>query len=78
MVKKNAFSEFATLIRRNKTFVNYIFLGVGLTLFLINITAFMSFVHTMDYSKFLFNTSVFGSIFIALVAVYNITAKKEK
>lgn len=76
MVKKGFCHEFATLLRRNKTFINYIFLGVGLSLFVVNIAAFMSFVHTMDYSKFLFNTSVFASMLIVLFSVYNVTVNK--
>ena len=71
--KKGFFHEFGQLLRQNKTFINYIFLGVGLALFFINLVVFMSFVDTLNYSKYLFNISVFASIFIILVTVYNVT-----
>lgn len=78
MEKKGFCHEFGQMLRQNKTFINYIFLGVGLTLFFLNISTFMSFVHDMSYSKAFFNSSVFASILIVLVSVYNITEGHHK
>ncbi len=55
--------------------INNVFLGVGLCLFLINISSFISFL-PVNYSEFAFNVSVFSSMIIILVAVYNLHEKK--
>lgn len=76
MVKKGLCHEFSTLLRRNKTFINYIFLGVGLSLLVLNLSAFMGYVFDMNYSKVGFNVSVFSAMLIVVVTVYNVTVNK--
>ena len=59
------------VIKYNKMNLNYIFLGVGLTLFITNITSLISFVNSA-YSFSAFNVSIFSAILIIIMSVYNI------
>jgi hypothetical protein len=55
--------------------VNLVFLGIGLTLFLMNLSAFLSFL-PRDYSEVFFDISIFSSILIIIIATYNLTKHK--
>ena len=66
------------MVKKEKTFVEWleqrrlvanIFLGVGLMLFLINISSFLAFL-PWEYNHLTFNISVFSSMIIILFAVY--------
>lgn len=50
---------------------NYIFLGVGLTMFIMNVTAFLSFVDGV-YSYLFFDLSILSSMIIIIITCYNI------
>lgn len=55
--------------------INSVFLGIGLTLFLVNISSFLAYLPS-EYSELAFDISVFSSMIIILVAVYNLHEKK--
>ncbi len=55
--------------------INAVFLGIGLCLFLVNISSFLVYL-PVDYSEVAFDISVFSSMIIILVAVYNLHDKK--
>jgi len=70
---------------RHKTFksifsdeikISQIFLGVGLTLFLMNISSILSFL-PKEYSYLSFDISVFSSILIIVYSVYIIHKHKN-
>lgn len=73
--KKEKEVSFEQLVSKNVKGINYIFLGVGLTIFIMNITAFLSFVKG-PYDYFFFDLSVLCSVLIVLVATYNIYNNK--
>lgn len=62
--------SFKSLIQDQKT-VNLVFLGVGLILFMLNVSTLLAYL-PVTYSYTLFNISVFSSMIVILVAVYNI------
>ncbi|MFW6285696.1 MAG: hypothetical protein ACOC16_00835 [Nanoarchaeota archaeon] len=70
MAKDQSMTE---IIVKNHKKTNYIFLGIGLTLFVMNITAFISFVKDVSYDYMFFNTAIFSSIIIILMTVHYIT-----
>ncbi len=74
MTKKKE-SGFLELIEKYKSSTNYIFLGVGLCLFAINISTFMSFIKTPDYSMVWFSLAILSSVLIILLSVYNMNSK---
>ncbi len=49
--------------------VSYVFLGVGLSLFLLNISSFLAFLPSR-YSAVAFDLSVFSSMIIVIYSVY--------
>ena len=53
----------------NKRLVAHIFLGVGLVLFLMNITGMLNFL-PRQYSYLSFDISVFSSMLVIIFAVY--------
>jgi len=69
--KSKNYKSTLEIIKKNKKNVNYIFLGVGLTLFVLNLSSFISFVNKV-YQYTTFDISVFGAMIIILLAVYNI------
>ena len=74
MVKaKHKSAAVSKLIEENQKKANYVFLGIGVTLFVMNVTAFISFVKDMTYDFMFFNTAIFSSIIIVLISVYYIT-----
>lgn len=67
MAKKSTLEQ----VFHDKKTISYVFLGVGLVLFVMNLTSLIT-TGTVSYSKALFNVSVFSSMIIILFAVYNI------
>jgi hypothetical protein len=67
-----------SMIDKNHKKVNTIFLGIGLTLFVMNLTAFISFVKDMNYDFMMYNTAVFSSMIIVLITVYYLTEVYNK
>lgn len=65
------------LLEHNWTAVSYIFLGVGLLMFLLNITAMLSYLPER-YSMIAFNISTFGSIILIIYVVHELTEKNRK
>ncbi len=72
---KNKDYTFAQVLAKKKE-IGYIFLGVGLALFLLNITSFITFVVTKSYPYILFDISVFSSILVIVYAIYEIHNSK--
>lgn len=68
------FSGLRDFIHKEEKTINVLFLGVGLTLFVINLGTMLSFMPT-NYSNLSFNISIFGSILIVVYAIYRITEK---
>lgn len=65
MVKKS----FVPSVYRDERKVSFVFLGVGLTLFILNISAMMSF-NPIKYSYYAFDISVLASMMIVIYTVY--------
>ncbi|MCA9459815.1 MAG: hypothetical protein KC550_04675 [Nanoarchaeota archaeon] len=55
----------------SKKTISYVFLGIGLCLFFLNISVMLSFL-PQTYSFTAFDISVFSSIIMVLFAVYNL------
>lgn len=74
MVKNNnkKTDSLVQIIAKNHKRSRYIFLGIGLTLFVMNITTYISFVRDMSYSFALFNTAIFSAMILILITVYYI------
>ncbi len=72
MVKKKSNSS----VFHDKEKMSYVFLGVGLSLFFLNISAMMSY-NPVKYSYYAFDISIFSSIIIVLYTVYVIHYTKE-
>lgn len=70
MTKSN---NIKSLLEKNHKKTNFVFLGIGLTLFVMNITTLISFVKDMNYNFMLFNVAIFSSMIIVLMSVYYIT-----
>lgn len=74
--KKGSLSE---LLQREWKAVSYIFLGVGLTLFLLNISALLGLTianGAIDYNYIGFDVSIFSSILLIVYIVYTLHEKK--
>ncbi len=69
------YKSFKELLEENELVVGYIFLGIGLALFVLNVSSLLSFL-PREYSYIGFDLSVFSSILIIVFAVYIITLKK--
>lgn len=67
MVKKSVFHD--------KKIISYVFLGVGFTLFLLNVSGLLSFMPG-KYNVTAYDISVFSSIIIIVYAVYVIHNEK--
>ncbi len=76
MAKNTTVKEFEKALGDNKT-VSTIFLGVGLCLFLLNITSMLSFLPD-KYSFTAFDISIFSSMVIVLFATYELHRKNGK
>jgi hypothetical protein len=61
------------ILEKNHKRINYVFIGIGLTLFVMNITAFISYVKDLNYDFIFFNTAIFSSMILVLIAVYYTT-----
>ena len=61
-----------TDIKMNNKTISYIFLGVGITIFVLNLASLLSFMPS-SYSVIAFDVSVFASIIIILFSVYHMT-----
>ncbi|MDA3855720.1 MAG: hypothetical protein PF569_05650 [Candidatus Woesearchaeota archaeon] len=68
--------KFSTLLSKRKE-ISYIFLGVGLLLFVLNITSLIGYVNTLEYPFMLFNISIFGSMLLVVFAVYEILERRD-
>lgn len=66
MVKKSVLDS----VFGNAKEVGYIFLGVGLLIYVMNLATFMTFVQTQVYPYTAFNVSVFASVLVILYSVY--------
>lgn len=66
--------DFEEILKDTKT-INLAFLGAGLMLFLLNISSFLAFL-PKEYSFTAFDISVFSSILLILIAVYNLHSEK--
>ncbi len=73
MKKRSIIQDMSDFCRRNQRNINYVFLGVGLCLLVMNITAFLGFVADLSYAKLSFNLSVFSSILVILVSINDLT-----
>ncbi|MFW5704768.1 MAG: hypothetical protein ACOCXG_02895 [Nanoarchaeota archaeon] len=69
MAKKEEVGFFE-LIRQNKRNMALIFLGVGLTLFALNISSLLSFYLLNKYDYANFDISTFGSMLIVILSTY--------
>ena len=67
---KGYVKEFEKALGSKKT-INLVFLGIGLTLFVINVSSMLAFLPS-SYNSTAFVISVFSSIIIILVAVWNL------
>lgn len=67
-------SNIYSIIKDEKK-ISSIFLGVGLTLFFLNISTFLSFL-PKEYSYMSFDLSIFSSIIIIIYSVYILEHKK--
>ena len=73
--KENRDESLASLLKNNKNAVSYIFLGIGLTLFMLNISTLLSFTLPGKYAFTPFDLSTFGSMIIIIAATYMIHYK---
>ena len=76
MAKDSTVKEFEKALGDNKT-VSTIFLGIGLCLFLLNVTSMLSFLPN-NYSFEAFYISIFSSMVIILFATYELHRKNGK
>jgi len=67
--------SFVELILENKDLISYIFLGIGLILFMLNIASLLSFTIPGTYAFTPFDLSTFGSMIIIISATYMIHYK---
>ena len=56
--------------------LSYVFLGVGITIFILNLASLLSFM-PKAYSYVAFDVSVFASIVIILFSAYHLTTDKN-
>ena len=68
---KKALKDFNQALGNSKT-ISYVFLGIGLTLFLLNLSTFLAFLPE-KYSVTAFDISTFSSIIIIIYATYVIS-----
>jgi len=55
----------------NRKIVSLVFLGLGLSLFILNISSMLSFL-PLNYNKIAFDMSIFASMLIVIYSVYMI------
>jgi hypothetical protein len=63
---------FSEIISTNQHNIAYIFLGIGLALFVLNITSLISFAFSANYAYLPFDISTFASIVVILLCVNTI------
>ena len=73
MVKKSLIPS----VFRDERKVSFVFLGVGLSLFILNISAMMSF-NPVKYSYYAFDISVFASMTIVIYTAYVLHNNKNE
>ncbi len=69
--KEKSFSE----VLGDHKFVSRVFLGVGLALFLLNISSFLAFM-PITYDYLAFTISLFNSMLIIIYSVYMLSQEK--
>lgn len=78
---KHEYKSVSHLLKKEWKAVSYVFLGVGLVLFLLNISTLLGLTITIgaiEYSELNFDISVFSSIMLILYVVYSISTKSDK
>lgn len=78
---KHEYKSLSHLVEKEWRAVSYVFLGVGLVLFLLNITSLLGLTLTIgavDYSHLSFDASVFSSILLILYVVYSLSSTHKK
>lgn len=73
---KNFCNEFKHFIEKEWKAISYVFLGAGLMIFIMNISAMLSFL-PKQYSYLNFDVSVFASILLIVYVVYSLHEKKH-
>jgi hypothetical protein len=77
MVKHNGlYRDFEKALGTQRT-ISLVFLGVGLTLFFLNISTMLSYL-PVKYSEIAFDMSIFASMLIIIYATYNLHMNKRK
>jgi predicted tellurium resistance membrane protein TerC len=76
MEKKTKEKDFEGLVNSNGKNVAFIFLGVGLAIFVLNIASFLL-PYVVDYNYINFDISTFGAVIIILVSTYMITEGRK-
>jgi hypothetical protein len=78
---KHQYKSFSHLIEKEWRAISYVFLGIGLILFLLNISSLLGLTITLgavEYSYLSFDASVFASVLLILYVVYNLSTTHNK
>lgn len=78
---KKEYSNLGQLLKKEWNSISFVFLGVGLVLFLLNLTAMLGLTMTFgafEYSYLGFDASIFSSILLILYVVYSLSTKSGK
>ena len=78
---KHEYKNMTHLIEREWRAISYVFLGVGLVLFLLNISSLLGLTLTfgaIEYSYLDFDASVLASMLLILYVVYNLSTTHKK
>ncbi|NQZ84859.1 MAG: hypothetical protein HRU03_04000 [Nanoarchaeales archaeon] len=78
---KHEYKSLSHLFEKEWRAISYVFLGVGLVLFLLNISSLLGLTLTfgeISYSYLSFDASVFASILLILYVVYNLTTTHKE
>jgi hypothetical protein len=78
---KHQYKSFSHLIEKEWRAISYVFLGIGLILFLLNISSLLGLTITLgavEYSYLSFDASVFASVLLILYVVYNLSTTHDK
>jgi hypothetical protein len=73
---KHEYKSISHLVEKEWRAISYVFLGVGLVLFVLNISSMLGLTLTfgaIEYSYLSFDASVFASILLILYVVYNLS-----
>jgi len=77
---KHEYKDLSYLLKKEWKAVSYVFLGVGLILFLLNITSLLGLTITfgaINYSELGFDASTFSSVLLILYVVYSLSTKSR-